>query len=196
MVLYPSSTPGRWSLLSGAGITLLGLILLFTPIDGRKAAILAAGTTLVLTALLEMLSGFKSSRPPVRRIELAMSLVTLAAAAVVLLRPDAYPLYFVAILCLAARGVGAAVAAFYSVGVTRFWVLGRGGVDLLLTALLIAGAPVAALVSMLSGRNWPVEAAAVLSNFVAVSVLATGLSLIGIALTSKRARDYTAAEDA
>ena len=69
----------------------------------------------------------------------------------------------------------------------RLWVLARGLVDLLLGGMLLAGAPLAAVISIISGNRWPDRAGAVLTNFVAISMLATGLSLLGLALHARRA---------
>jgi uncharacterized membrane protein HdeD (DUF308 family) len=184
----PSSTPGRWSAIAGAGITLVGIALLLIPVGGRDTAVPITGWALVAAGLLEFASGLKSSRAPVRRIELLMAGVTLGAALLVLLRPAAYPLVFVAITCLAIRGVGAVAAAFFSSTAVRWWVLARGAFDILLAAVLTTGAPLSAVISTISGAKWPRGGAEVLTNFVAVSILAAGLSLLAIALTGHKAR--------
>jgi uncharacterized membrane protein HdeD (DUF308 family) len=185
-MIRPSSVAGRWSAISGAGITLIGIVLLLMPIQGRASAIPLAGTALLLAGLLELLTGLKGSRAPVRQISTVLAIVTLLGALLILVRPEAYPLTFVAIVCLAVRGVGAVVAAFFSSRLVRPWVLGRGVVDILLTAILIAGAPLAAVITVIAGSRWPKGGAEILTNFVAVSILATGLSLLGVALWSRR----------
>jgi len=193
MIVHPSAVPGKWSAIAGAGIAAVGLVLLIAPV-GEKGGAAVAGFALLAAGLLEAMSGFKSSRRPVRRIELMLSLVTLGAALLVLLRPEAYPLLFVAITCLAARGVGAVVAASHSEGPTRLYVLARGIADLVLAAILVAGAPLASLITMVSARSWPPDGAAVLANFVALSMMATGLSLLGVSRAARPAAGATPAE--
>jgi uncharacterized membrane protein HdeD (DUF308 family) len=124
-------------------------------------------------------------RVALRRIELILGCVTFGAALLILFRPGAYPLLFIAITCLLVRGVGAVVAGFISRGAVRYWVLGRGLIDLGLGGILLAGAPLAAVVSIISGNRWPDRAGAVLTNFVAISMLATGISLFALAIRAR-----------
>ncbi len=126
-----------------------------------------------------------SSRSSIRRIELVLSCVTLGAVLLILLRPEAYPLMIITAMCLALRGVGASVAAFGADGAVGGWVLARGMADLVLTTILMVGAPAAAIISLISGVPWPPRGAAVLTNFVAVSVIATGISLLVPALRNR-----------
>jgi CBS-domain-containing membrane protein len=120
--------------------------------------------------------------------------VTVGAALLILVSPGAYPPLFIAITCLLARAAGAVVAAFLSGGEVRVWVLGRALVDLTLGGILLAAAPLAAIVSIISGNRWPDRAGAVLTNFVAVSMLATGIAMLGLALRSRHG-DIDPADD-
>ena len=115
--------------------------------------------------------------------------MTLGAALLVLLRPAAYPLLFVATICLAIRGVGALVAAGLAAPVVRLWMLARGAADLILAGMLMVGAPLAALISTISGVRWPEGAGLVLVNFVGLSVLVTGLALLGIGRSHRRSSE-------
>jgi uncharacterized membrane protein HdeD (DUF308 family) len=171
-----------WVVTSALGILALGGILLFIPVSeiGPNARI--TGWLLLGAGLLEVAGALTRRRPAVRRIELALGFVTLGAALLILLRPQAYPLLFVAIVCLLVRGTGALVAAFLSSGETRLWVVGRGLIDLALGGILLAGAPLAAIVSIISGNRWPDRSGAVLTNFVAASMIVTAISLLGLAL--------------
>ena len=177
----------KWGLLAGAGITLLGGFLAIMPGDSAVEVRTTAWVLLVVAAL-ELLLGAKSSHPPLKKIEIILSCVTLGAALLILLRPVTLPLTFLAIICLAGRGVGASVASFEDNGSVRYWVFGRGMVDLSLAIVLIIGAPLALAISVLSGAVWtdglvwPGRGGVILINFVALSVLANGISLIGLAL--------------
>ena len=62
----------------------------------------------------------------------------------------------------------------------------RGIVDTLLATTLVAGAPLAAVISTLSGKKWPPSGHAVLGNFIGVSMIAAGVCLLGLALTKRR----------
>jgi len=183
----PSTVPGRWRTWAGGGIALFGLILLLLPIGGRQSAVMLTGGFVAAAALLELAVALKSSRAPVRHIELVMSFITLASALLILLRPDAYPLVYVATICLGVRGAGALGAALSSAGAVRWWTLARGFIDLLLAAILVAGVPFMAVISVISGVSWPPRGAAVLANFVALSLLVTGISLLGLGTAHRRA---------
>lgn len=169
-----------FTLIAAAAIAGLGLLLLLLPYTSFGTTARGVGWMVAAAALLELFIGFTTRREVLSKIEIALGLVTLACALLILLRPQAYPLIFIAIVCLLVRGVGAAVAAFIG---RRLWVGVRAGVDLSLAALLIAGAPVAAVISVITASRWPDHGSAVLSNFVAVSMLATGLSLVAFALS-------------
>jgi uncharacterized membrane protein HdeD (DUF308 family) len=167
-------------------ILLLGLLLLFLPVTSRSAFAETTGWFLVAAGLIELVAGLLIRPSREGRILILLSLVTLAGALLVLLRPGAYPLIFVAILCLAIRGVGALVAAASGGGRPQIWVLARGVVDLLLAAMLMSGAPLVAVISILSGRRWPPSGTAILGNFVAVSIVAAGICLLGLACARRR----------
>jgi uncharacterized membrane protein HdeD (DUF308 family) len=174
---------------AGALIVLLGAALALIPVGGREASVQLTGLILLGAALLELFVGLTSSRASVRTVEILLSCVTLSAVLLILLRPEAYPLTIIAALCLAVRGVGATVASFEPDGVIRGWVLARGLADLILTTILMVGAPLAAIISVISGVPWPPRGAAVLTNFLAVSTIATGLSLLALSLRNRSRRD-------
>jgi uncharacterized membrane protein HdeD (DUF308 family) len=176
----------RWVIASASGIVLLGIVLLLIPNSSIGPNAMITGWLLLGAGALEALGGLARRRPVVRRMEMLLGLVAIGAALLILFRPEAYPLLFVAITCLLLRAVGAVVAAVLSPGEVRAWVLGRGFVDLALGGILLAGAPLAAVVSIISGNRWPDRSGAVLTNFVALSMLATGISLLGLALRVRR----------
>lgn len=177
-----------WVILSAGGIVLLAIVLLALPSSAIGPNARISGWVLLGAGLLELTGALARRRPPVKRIELLLGMVTIGAALLILVRPEAYPLIFVAIACLLLRGVGAVAAGFMSRGLIRAWVVGRGLFDLALGAMLLAGAPLAAIISIISGNRWPDRAGAVLTNFVALSMLVTGLTLLGLALTAGRRR--------
>jgi uncharacterized membrane protein HdeD (DUF308 family) len=181
---------GRWLLAASGGglILLLGLVLLFLPVASRNTFAETTGWFLVAAAGIEFAVGLRGSPSIEGRITLLLSAVTAAAATLVLLRPDAYPLFFVAIVCLAIRGVGAIIAAAISAAGLERWVLARGIVDAVLATTLVAGAPLAAVISTLSGKKWPPSGHAVLGNFIGVSMIAAGICLLGLALSKRRSR--------
>lgn len=176
----------HWVIASASGIILLAIVLLLIPNSSIGPNARITGWLLLAAGALEALGGLARRRPVVRRAEILLGLVAVGAALLILFRPDAYPLLFVAITCLLLRAVGAVVAAVLSPGEVRVWILGRGLVDLALGGILLAGAPLAAVVSIISGNRWPDRAGAVLTNFVAVSMLATGFALLGLALRVRR----------
>lgn len=180
-------TNWRWAAAGSGMILLLGLVLVFLPVTSRSAFAQTAGWFLVAAGILELAVGLKIAPSPEGRILILLSLVTLAGALLVLLRPGTYPLIFVAILCLAIRGVGALVAAASGGGRLQPWVLARGLIDLLLGAILMSGAPLIAVISILSGRNWPPSGTAILGNFIAISMIAAGICLLGLAWSQRRA---------
>jgi hypothetical protein len=188
-MLIPSTRPGRWSLILGALMALLGFALLVLPVGGPEGVQLT-GYILMAAAVLEAAAGLKSSRN-VRVIELLLSAVAFGAAMFILLRPSLYPLTFVAILCLAVRGVGAVIAGAFSGGSVGRWVIARGAFDLALMVILLVGAPFSAAVSVISGvaltgERWPANGDIILVNFVAASIFVTGLCLVSIGLTRSR----------
>jgi len=175
-----------WAAAGGAFILLLGLLLVSLPVTSRSAFAQTTGWFLVAAGIAELAVGFRSTPSAEGRIMILLSGVTLAAALLVLLRPGAYPLMFVATLCLAIRGVGAIAAAVAGRGGPQLWVLARGLVDLLLGAILMVGAPVIAVITVLAGTRWPPSGTAVLGNFIAVSMIAAGLCLLGLAWSRRR----------
>jgi uncharacterized membrane protein HdeD (DUF308 family) len=164
----------------------LGLVLLLLPVASRNAFAQTTGWFLVAAAGIEFAVGLRGSPSIEGRITLLLSALTAAAAILVLLRPDAYPLFFVAIVCLAIRGVGAIMASAISAAGLERWVLARGVVDAVLATVLVAGAPLAAVISTLSGKKWPPSGHAVLGNFIGVSMIAAGVCLVGLALSTRR----------
>jgi uncharacterized membrane protein HdeD (DUF308 family) len=84
--------------------------------------------------------------------------------------------------------VGALVAAASGEGRLQLWVLARGLIDLLLGGMLISGAPLIAVISVLSGKTWPPNSAAILGNFIAISMISAGICLLGMAWSRRRAQ--------
>jgi uncharacterized membrane protein HdeD (DUF308 family) len=181
----------HWVLATVGGglILLLGAILLILPVGSRASFAQTAGWLLMAAGAIELFVGIKSGASIDGRITTLLSGVTLAAALVVLFRPDAYPLIFIAILCLAVRGIGALIAAFIGRDGVQPWVLARGVVDSALAVILIGGAPLSAVISVLSGRRWPPSGHALLGNFIAWSMVAAGICLIGVALSKRTGRN-------
>ena len=175
-----------WVTLAALGIVALGIVLLLIPNSSIGPNARLTGWLLLGAGALEAVGALTRRRVMLRRIELILGCVTFGAALLILFLPGAYPLLFVAITCLLLRGVGAVVAGFISAGAVRYWVLGRGLVDLALGGILLAGAPLAAVVSIISGNRWPDRSGAVLTNFVAISMLATGISLFALAIRARR----------
>ena len=184
-----------WVVASALGIVALGALMLLLPNSAIGPNARIGGWVLLGAGALEIAGGLARRRPPVRKIELLLGGVTIGAAILILVRPEAYPLLFVAITCLLLRGVGAVGVGFMSTGAIRAWVVGRGLIDVLLGAVLMAGAPLAAVISIISGNRWPDRSGAVLTNFVAISMLVTGLSLLGLALTARHRTVRVAEED-
>ena len=176
-----------WVMAAAGGIIALGLALLAVPGSSIGPNARVTGWLLLAAGGLELVAAAARRRPLVRRIEFVLGFVTIGVAALILFRPGTFPLLFVAITCLLVRAVGAVVAGFLTEGAVRLWVLARGFIDLLLGGILLAGAPLAAVISIISGNRWPDRAGAVLTNFVAISILATGISLLGLALHARRA---------
>jgi uncharacterized membrane protein HdeD (DUF308 family) len=176
----------RWVMGAAAGILVLGVVLLFLPQSSIGPNARITGWVLLGAGALELVAALARRRAAVRRIEFVLGAVTVGAALLILLRPEAFALIWVAITCLLLRAVGAVVAGVLSAGAVRIWVLARGLVDLALGGVLLAGAPLAAVVSIISGNRWPDRSGAVLTNFVAISILATGISLLGLALRARR----------
>ena len=174
-----------WVIASALGIVALAAAMLALPNSAIGPNARIGGWVLLAAGALEVAGGLARRRPAVRKIELLLGGVTIAAAALILVRPEAFPLLFVAITCLLLRGVGAVAVGFMSTGAIRAWVVGRGLVDVLLGAILLAGAPLAAVISIISGNRWPDRSGALLTNFVAASMLVTGVSLLGLALTAR-----------
>jgi uncharacterized membrane protein HdeD (DUF308 family) len=174
-----------WVIASALGIVALAAAMLALPNSAIGPSARIGGWVLLAAGALEVAGGLARRRPAVRKIELLLGGVTVAAAALILVRPEAFPLLFVAITCLLLRGVGAVAVGFMSTGAIRAWVVGRGLIDVLLGAILMAGAPLAAVISIISGNRWPDRSGALLTNFVAVSMLVTGVSLLGLALTAR-----------
>ena len=181
-----SDTNWAWAAAGGGLILLLGLVLVLLPVTSRNTFAQTTGWFLVVASMLELAVGLKIAPAREGRIVVTLSLVTLAAALLVLLRPDAYPLIFVAMICLAIRGVGALVAAASGAGRLQLWVLARGLVDLVLGGMLISGAPLTAVISVLSGKTWPPSGTAILGNFVAISMISAGICLLGMAWSHRR----------
>ena len=184
-----------WVMAAAGGIVLLGLVLLAVPGSAIGPNAQITGWLLFAAGALELVAAMARRRPAVRRIELLLGCVTVGVALLIVVRPGAYPLLFIAIICLLVRAVGAVVAGVLSAGAVRLWVLARGLVDLALGGMLLAGAPLAAVISIISGNRWPDRAGAVLTNFVAISMIATGVSLLGLALHARRVAAGVADDD-
>ena len=175
-----------WAIAAAAGILALAAAMLLIPNSAIGPNARLAGWVLLGAGALEIAGAAVRRGQLVRRIELLLGCVTLGAAVLILVRPQAYPVIYVAITCLLVRGVGAVVAAALSARAVRLWVMGRGVTDLALGAILLAGAPLAAVISIISGNRWPDRSGAILTNFIGLSMVATGLSLLGLALTHAR----------
>lgn len=172
----------------GGQIVLLGVVLLLLPVGSRAGFAQTTGWLLMAAGAIELFVGIRSAPSAEGRITTLLSAVTLAAAFLILFAPNAYPPIFIAILCLAVRGIGASIAAFIGKEGLQPWVLARGAVDSGLAMILIAGAPLSAIISVLSGRKWPPSGHAILGNFIAWSMVAAGICLIGLAISKRRKR--------
>lgn len=173
----------------GAAIGLLGLTLLLLPVGSRGEFAQATGWFLLTAACIELAVGLRGSPSAEGLLTILLSAITAAAAFLVLFRPEAYPLFFIAVVCLAIRGIGAVVAASVGAGGLQPWVLARGIVDTLLALVLVAGAPLAAVISVVSGKNWPPSGHSVLGNFIACSIIAAGVCLVGLAYSARARAD-------
>jgi uncharacterized membrane protein HdeD (DUF308 family) len=163
----------------------LGVTLLVLPVGSRSEFAQTTGWFLLAAACIELAVGLRGSPSAEGLLTILLSAVTAAAAFLVLFRPDAYPLFFIAVVCLAIRGIGAVVAASVGAGGLQPWVLARGIVDTILALILVAGAPLAAVISVVSGKNWPPSGHSVLGNFIACSIIAAGLCLVGLAYSAR-----------
>jgi uncharacterized membrane protein HdeD (DUF308 family) len=178
----------HWILAAAGGglITLLGVVLLLLPVTSKSEFVQTTGWLLLAAGSIELGVGLSSTPSAEGRITTLLSGVTLAAAAFVLFRPDAYPLIFIATLCLAIRGIGALTAALLAEAGIQPWVFARGLADTVLAMILIAGAPLSAVISVLAGKKWPPSGQALLGNFIACSMVAAGICLLGLALSRRK----------
>lgn len=170
----------------GSLICLLGVVLLLLPVSSKSEFVQTTGWLLLAAGSVELGVGLRGTPSAEGRITTLLSGVTLAAAAFVLFRPDAYPLIFIAILCLAIRGIGALAAAVVAEAGIQPWVFARGVADTVLAIILIGGAPLSAVISVLAGKKWPPSGQALLGNFIACSMVAAGLCLLGLALSTRK----------
>jgi uncharacterized membrane protein HdeD (DUF308 family) len=180
----------HWPLAAAGGglIFLMGVVLLLLPVGSKSEFARTTGWLLLCAGAIELAVGLRGAPSTEGRIITLLSAATLAAAAFVLFRPGAYPLIFIAILCLAIRGIGAVTAASIAEAGIQRWIFGRGLVDILLALILVAGAPLSAVVSILAGKKWPPSGHALLGNFIAWSMVAAGICLLGLALSRRRGR--------
>ena len=197
MALPKNQFRAHWVLAAAGGglISLLGVVLLLLPVSSKSEFVHITAWLLLAAGSIELGVGLRSNPSAEGRITTLLSGVTLAAATIVLFRPDAYPLIFIAILCLAIRGIGALVAALVAEGGIQPWVLARGFVDTVLAIVLIGGAPLSAVISVLAGKKWPPSGHALLGNFIAWSMVAAGVCLLGLALSRRKQAEQGRGED-
>jgi uncharacterized membrane protein HdeD (DUF308 family) len=183
----PDQFGAHWVLAAAGGgaIFLMGVALLLLPVGGRSEFAQTTGWLLLFAGAIELGVGVRGVPSIEGRIVTLLSVVTLGAAAFVLFRPDAYPLIFIAILCLAIRGIGALTAASIAEAGLQRWIFARGLVDILLAVILVGGAPLSAVISILAGKKWPPSGHALLGNFIAWSMVAAGICLLGLAITRR-----------
>lgn len=178
----------KWTFASGAATLLLGLVMAVFPVINRGAFALGVGWILLISGLAELAADLRGRRLPEAPNLIFLPVITIFAAAALIFNPflDFFTLLQLVILSLAARGIGAMIAASRARAGRKGWILARGVVDILLAVILVAAAPIAAVVVLLFGAGWSWAAAETLGVFLGVALLVAGFSSIGLATVQRR----------
>jgi uncharacterized membrane protein HdeD (DUF308 family) len=172
-------------LAAGAAMILLGAGALLLPAI-RFAQGAAIGWLLLLGGLVELLAG-RARHARARDAAMIAGAITTLAGFLFLINPllGVYPASYVVIGWLLARAAVLLNAAMKANGGTRFWAAFSGIADLLLGLILLLGLPLAAVVLSLFGPTE--EMVASFAYVFAASFLVTGVALLALALTERRA---------
>jgi uncharacterized membrane protein HdeD (DUF308 family) len=177
----PMSEGTRAALIAIGGIVTIALAAgaaLLPALDGFEGS-KVLGALLLAGGLVELGSG--TLRREVRPFAIAAGGATTLAGLLLFVNPTAH--FFPNVTLVAAwlliRGLILAVGSRRADGSVRLWTSLSAGVDLLMTALLIAGLSVATIVVSLFGPTAPLVAS--FAWFVAASFVVNGLLLLEVA---------------
>jgi uncharacterized membrane protein HdeD (DUF308 family) len=178
----------KWAFASGAVTLLLGLVMAAFPVINRGGFALGVGWILLISGLTELAADLRGRRLPEAQTLLFLPIITICAGVALILNPflDFFTLFHLVTLSLAARGIGAMIAASRAGAARKGWILARGVVEILLAVILIAAAPIAAMVALLFGAGWSWAGAETLGLFLGVALLVAGFSSMGLAVVQRR----------
>ncbi|SRR6056297_1566276 len=167
---------GNWLLLTGSAFVLLGIGAILSPAIAGSAVVYVIGSFLLIIGLVQVLAGWKESSLKRRVLQLIQGAIVGIAGIAVL----AHPFYGLAALSLVLAMFFVIdgcwkIAASFSYRPAAGWL-----------ALLASGV-VAVLLGAMIWSQWPVSGVWAVGVLVGVDLLATGLALITLALTWKRA---------
>jgi uncharacterized membrane protein HdeD (DUF308 family) len=157
--------------------------------DSREAFLASAGWILVLAAAVEFTMAFRERAFPEGRTMAIAGAFTPGAGALLVLRPALgyLSLLQLGVVGLALRRAGSFVAGLLSrPRLVRAWgwIVARGVVDIVLVLILLAGLPV--LIFFYMAVGWQAGAGSRLAAVLALSLIASGISLIAVASDQRR----------
>jgi uncharacterized membrane protein HdeD (DUF308 family) len=167
---------GNWLLLAGILLAILGLAAILSPSIAGEAVVYVIGGFLVLTGAIQLMAGWRSDSVTGKLSQMVQGAIGIVAGIAVL----AHPFYGLAALSLVLAvfflmdGIWKIVNSF-SYRPAAGWL-----------AVLASGLIAVALAWMI-WRQWPVSGLWAVGILVGVDLLSTGLALITLALTWKKA---------
>ncbi|STZ56177.1 acid-resistance membrane protein [Moraxella lacunata] len=161
-------------LIAGVISLIGGVFTLFNPIFASQLLMIATGVMFVISGLLTLLSALKNPKDGTQLMGLIVGLVVAILGLFLMYNPLASVVSLAVIIAilLIATGIGRIVWGIKSQGQTRFVLIIAGVLSLLLSVMIFA--------------DFPVSAVSVLGIFVGVEFIVNGVSLIVIALLSKK----------
>lgn len=183
----PPANKWRWTLASGFVTLLLAVAALSLPLVESAARGDLVGWLLLLAGVSEFIFGWKRGPDPVGKGAMGSGLVTGLVGLLFVARPLSgyFPVASLVVAWLLLRGSWILVVAWRARG-SRLgpWLWLSGAADVLLGFILIVGLQISALVVTLFGPT--PEVVAKFALILAASLLVTGISQVGIAVSQRR----------
>jgi|688.fasta_scaffold00276_44 uncharacterized membrane protein HdeD (DUF308 family) len=167
---------GNWLLLTGILLAILGLAAILSPSVAGGAVVYVIGGFLVLTGVVQLLAGWRADSFTSKLTNIVQGAIGIVAGIAVL----AHPFYGLAALSLV-LAVFFLIDGFWKI-VNSFAYRPAAGWLAVLASGLIAVA-----LSWMIWSQWPVSGLWAVGILVGVDLLSTGLALITLALTWKKA---------
>lgn len=167
----------RSLMIVGILISILGLILLASPIAAGEFVIMAVAAVLTLTGVVQVFQSLRSTAGAQRLVSILLGLVVAGLGILVWFNPEVGSGFLMALLMIffAVNGMWKIATALRFRGAS-------GWVWLLLSGLLSLA------FVLLFWSQWPVAGAWVIGVFIGIDLLLSGIAMIALAVSARRIR--------